>query len=121
MYRHNLAVLAKHGVRIAIGSDQFRGTSMPEALDIDEGRAHGSAALLRALTSGCRGTIFPKRAPYGLTEGAPADFLVFDGTRWPTSRPSSACAAGQGRRGIEATIGLHVGTSMAIMQPGGCV
>src|SRR5687767_4959961 len=30
VYRQNLAVLRRHGVRIAIGSDQFRGTSVGE-------------------------------------------------------------------------------------------
>ena len=78
MYRHNLAVLAKHGVRIAIGSDQFRGTSIPEALTLHEAGLMAPAALLRALTTDTAATIFPKRAPFGLAEGAPADFLVFD-------------------------------------------
>jgi hypothetical protein len=78
MYRHNLAVLTRHGVRIAIGSDQFRSTSIPEALALHEAGLMTPTALLRALTTDTAATVFPKRAPFGLAEGAPADFLVFD-------------------------------------------
>jgi len=78
VYRHNLATLAKHGVRIAIGSDQFRSTSVEEALEIHRAGLMTPAALLRALSSDAAGAVFPRRAPFGLAEGAPADFLVFD-------------------------------------------
>jgi hypothetical protein len=79
VYRHNIRVLREHGVRIAIGSDQFRSTSVPEALEIHEAGLMKPADLLRALSSDAAATIFPKRAPFGLAEGAPADFLVLDG------------------------------------------
>jgi imidazolonepropionase-like amidohydrolase len=78
VYRHNFSILAKHGVRIAIGSDQFRSTSVLEAIEIDKAGLMMRAALLRSLSSDAGATIFPQRAPFGLAEGAPADFLVFD-------------------------------------------
>lgn len=78
LYRHNLSVLSKSGVRIAIGSDQFRSTSLAEALEIHKAGLMTPAALLRALSSDAAATIFPKRAPFGLAEGAPADFLALD-------------------------------------------
>ena len=78
LLRHNLDVLAKHGVAIAIGSDQFRTTSVAEALEIHKAGLMTPAALLRALSVDAAATIFPKRAPFGLAEGAPADFLVLE-------------------------------------------
>jgi Amidohydrolase family len=78
VYRHNLAILAKHGVRIAIGSDQFRDTSLQEALDIHKAGLMRPADLLRAFSTDAAATIFSSRAPFGLAEGAPADFVVLD-------------------------------------------
>jgi hypothetical protein len=78
VYRENLARLSAHGVRLAIGSDQFRSTSVPEALDLQKSGLLSPAVVLRALTIDTPATIFPRRAPFGLAEGAPADFLVFD-------------------------------------------
>lgn len=77
VYRQNFARLRRYGVRLAIGSDQFRSTSVPEALDIHKAGLIAPAELLRALTTDAAATIFPRRAPFGLAEGAPADFLVF--------------------------------------------
>jgi hypothetical protein len=79
VYRHNLGVLTRNGVRIAIGSDQFRGTSLGEALTIHRAGLITPAALLRAFSTDAAAAIFPERAPFGLAEGAPADFLVLDG------------------------------------------
>jgi Amidohydrolase family len=78
VYRHNFALLLRHGVRIAIGSDQFRSTSVPEALEIQKAGLLTPPAALRALTTDAAATIFPRRAPFGLAEGAPADFVVLD-------------------------------------------
>jgi len=77
-YRRNFAILAKYGVRIAIGSDQFRSTSIPEALAIHKAGLMTPASLLRALSSDTADTILPERSPFNLAEGSPADFLVFD-------------------------------------------
>jgi hypothetical protein len=79
LLRHNLEVLTAHGVTIAIGSDQFRTTSVAEALEIHKAGLMAPAALLRALSVDAAATIFPRRAPFGPVEGAPADFLVLDG------------------------------------------
>ena len=79
VYRHNFSVLARHAVRIVIGSDQFRSTSLPEAIDIQKAALLTPAAALRALTVDAAATIFPRRAPFGLAEGAPADFVVLNG------------------------------------------
>jgi hypothetical protein len=78
VYRHNFEILAKYGVRIAIGSDQFRSTSIPEALAIQKASLMNPASLLRSLSSDAADTVLPNRAPFNLSEGAPADFLVFD-------------------------------------------
>jgi len=78
VYRANLSRLSAHGVRLAVGSDQFRSTSVPEALALAKAGLLSPAALLRALTIDTPATIFPKRAPFGLAEGAPADFLVLE-------------------------------------------
>jgi imidazolonepropionase-like amidohydrolase len=78
LYRHNLSTLTAAGSVVAIGSDQFRTTSVAEALEIHNAGLLEPAALLRALSTDAAATIFPGRAPFGLAEGAPADFLVFD-------------------------------------------
>jgi len=79
VYRHNLEVLATHGVRLAIGSDQFRSTSIAEALEIARAGLMPAASLLKALSSDAAVVIQPKGGPYGLVEGAQADFLALDG------------------------------------------
>lgn len=78
VYRANLSRLSAHNVRLAVGSDQFRSTSVPEALTLARAGLLSPAALLRALTINTPAAIFPKRAPFGLAEDAPADFLVFE-------------------------------------------
>src|SRR5262249_8119134 len=74
----NLALLAKHGVRIAIGSDQNRIMSVQEALSIQKAGLMTPPVLLRALSSDTAATIFPDRGPFGLVEAAQADFLGLD-------------------------------------------
>ncbi len=79
IYRHNLDVLVRNGVRIAIGSDQFRSTSVPEALEIAQAGLMSKADLLRALSSDAAAVILPSMAPFGLVDGAQADFLALEG------------------------------------------
>ena len=43
--RHNFEVLSKYGVTIAIGSDQFRSTSVQEALEIHKSGLMPAAVL----------------------------------------------------------------------------
>jgi hypothetical protein len=76
--RWNFDVLKRHGVKIAIGSDQFRSTSVPEALTIAEAGLMTSAEVLQSLSVTTPAAIFPQRAPFGLAEGAPASFIAFD-------------------------------------------
>jgi imidazolonepropionase-like amidohydrolase len=65
-------------VRIAIGSDQTRSSSVPEALMIAQAGLMTSAELLQSLSVTTPAAIFPQRAPFGLAEGAPASFIAFD-------------------------------------------
>jgi len=76
--RWNFDVLKRHGVRIAIGSDQFRSTSVPEALAIAQAGLMTSAEVLQSLSVTTPTAIFPRRAPFGLAEGAPASFIAFE-------------------------------------------
>jgi hypothetical protein len=76
--RWNFDVLKRHGVKIAIGSDQFRSTSVPEALTIAQAGLMTSAEVLQSLSVTTPAAIFPQRAPFGLAEGAPASFIAFD-------------------------------------------
>jgi hypothetical protein len=76
--RWNFDVLKRHGVKIAIGSDQFRSTSVPEALAIAQAGLMTGAEVLQSLSVTTPAAIFPQRAPFGLAEGAPASFIAFE-------------------------------------------
>jgi imidazolonepropionase-like amidohydrolase len=76
--RWNFDVLKRHGVRIAIGSDEFRSTSVPEALAIAQAGLMTGAEVLQSLSVTTPAAIFPQRAPFGLAEGAPASFVAVD-------------------------------------------
>jgi imidazolonepropionase-like amidohydrolase len=76
--RWNFDVLKRHGVKIAIGSDQTRSSSVPEALMIAEAGLMTNAEVVHSLSVTTPAAIFPQRAPFGLAEGAPANFIGFD-------------------------------------------
>jgi len=76
--RWNFDVLKRYGVKIAIGSDQTRSSSVPEALMIAQAGLMTSSELLQSLSVTTPAAIFPQRAPFGLAEGAPANFIAFD-------------------------------------------
>jgi imidazolonepropionase-like amidohydrolase len=76
--RWNFDVLKRHAVKIAIGSDEYRSTSVPEAMAIARAGLMTSAEVLRSLSVTTPAAIFPRRAPFGLAEGAPASFIAFD-------------------------------------------
>jgi hypothetical protein len=76
--RWNFDILKRHGVKIAIGSDQYRSSSVPEALTIAHAGLMTSAELLQSLSVTTPAAIFPQRAPFGLAEGAPASFIAFE-------------------------------------------
>jgi hypothetical protein len=76
--RWNFDVLTRHGVKIAIGSDEFRSTSVPEALAIAQAGLMTSGEVLQSLSVTTPAAIFPQRAPFGLAEGAPASFIAVE-------------------------------------------
>jgi imidazolonepropionase-like amidohydrolase len=75
----NLAMLKKHHVAIAIGSDSYRTTSLPEALYLNSLGVLTNAELLRAWTEMTARAIFPTRRIGRLMPGYEASFLVLDG------------------------------------------
>lgn len=76
---HNLQILKKHGVPIAIGSDQYGETSVPEALKLYKLKAFENLTLLKMWCETTAATIFPKRKIGYLKEGYEASFLVLSG------------------------------------------
>jgi hypothetical protein len=79
MLVHNLQLLKKHGVWIAIGSDSFRKTSVPEALSLSRLQVFDNQTLLKMWCETTAATIFPKRKIGHLKEGYEASFLVLGG------------------------------------------
>jgi hypothetical protein len=76
--RWNFDILKRHGVKVAIGSDVYRSTSVPEALAIAEAGLMSNAEVLQSLSVTTPSAIFPRRAPFGVAEGASANFIAFD-------------------------------------------
>jgi imidazolonepropionase-like amidohydrolase len=72
----NLQVLRRHGVTLAVGSDQYRQTSLPEALKLQRLHAIDNLALLKMWCEATAETIFPRRKIGHLAEGYEASFLV---------------------------------------------
>jgi Amidohydrolase family len=75
---HNLRVLNKHGVRIAIGSDSYRHTSLVEALNLHRLQVFDNLTLLKMWCETTVATIFPGRKIGHLKEGYEASFLVLN-------------------------------------------
>ena len=76
---HNLRLLKKHGVRLAIGSDSYRQTSLVEALNLHKLGAFDNRTLLKLWCENTAAAIFPNRKIGRLTEGYEASFLVLSG------------------------------------------
>ena len=72
---NNLAMLMKHHVRIALGSDSYRSDTVPEATYIASLHVMSNARLLNFWCSTVQ-TIFPKRKVGELKDGYEASFLV---------------------------------------------
>jgi len=72
----NLNVLRKHHVSIAIGSDSFRQTALPEALSLAKLKSLDNLTLLKMWCEATAATIFPKRKIGHLKDGYEANFLV---------------------------------------------
>ncbi len=77
----NIAVLRRHGVMIAIGSDEYSDNSVGEALYLKEIGAFGPdvAVLLRAWTETTTRAIFPDRRLGRLRPGYEASFVSLAG------------------------------------------
>lgn len=72
----NLRLLRGHGVPLAIGSDEFRETSLPEVMKLRKFRVFDDLTLLNLWCSTSRVAIFPKRPVGRLAPGHDASFLV---------------------------------------------
>jgi imidazolonepropionase-like amidohydrolase len=79
MLVQNLQLLQKHRVPIAIGSDSFRQTALPEALSLAKIKAFDNLTLLKMWCETTAATIFPKRKIGHLKDGYEANFLVLNG------------------------------------------
>ncbi|MDB4908893.1 MAG: hypothetical protein JWO05_3677 [Gemmatimonadetes bacterium] len=75
----NLRLLRLAGVKLAVGSDRYRGSSLPEAIALQKTGIFTNAELLRMWTSVTDRTIFPARRIGRIAEGYEASFLVLAG------------------------------------------
>jgi len=75
----NLRLLAKHRVPIAIGSDRFPQTSLPEAMSLHGLGIFDNLTLLKMWCEATPKTIFPNRRIGHLKDGYEASFLVLAG------------------------------------------
>ncbi|HEX5703489.1 MAG TPA: amidohydrolase family protein [Pyrinomonadaceae bacterium] len=76
---HNLQLLKKHEVHLAIGSDSYRQTSLDEALNLQKLAVFDNRTLLKMWCETTAATIFPKRKIGYLRNGYEASFLVLEG------------------------------------------
>lgn len=79
MYKESMKRLRNAGVKLAVGSDDVRGTSVEEAMYLHAMRAVDDTALLKMWTEITPQTIFPKRKIGLLKEGYEASFLALEG------------------------------------------
>jgi hypothetical protein len=75
----NLRLLKAHGVRVAIGSDSYRQTSLAEALNLRKLEVFDNLTLLKMWCETTALAIFPERKIGRLKNGYEASFLVLDG------------------------------------------
>jgi imidazolonepropionase-like amidohydrolase len=78
IHRHNIALLRKNGVMLAIGTDG-EGTAVTEAQNLLRLGAFDPATLLRVWTMETPRTIFPQRKVGRLAPGYESSFLVLAG------------------------------------------
>jgi imidazolonepropionase-like amidohydrolase len=77
--RKNLQLLKQHGVRLAVGSDNYTTTSVEEALYLKSLNVFDNAELLKMWSVTAAQTIFPRRKIGHLREGYEASFIVSRG------------------------------------------
>lgn len=75
----NLKLLAEHRVQIAVGSDRYQLTSLPEAMGLHGLSIFDNLTLLKMWCEATPRAIFPDRRIGRLREGYEASFLVLDG------------------------------------------
>jgi hypothetical protein len=75
----NLSMMKKHRVKIIVGSDSYRTTSVPEAMWLSTLGVLTNAELLRAWTDETARAIFPHRKIGRLAPGYEASLLVLAG------------------------------------------
>ena len=78
VHRHNLDLLAKHDVHLALGSDNFGDTILSEAGYIASLGIIDNATLLKILVQDTPAAIFPDRSIGSLSDGYEASFLILD-------------------------------------------
>ena len=76
---YNLRLLKEHGVTLAIGSNMYEGTSLDEAMFLEELGVFTTLELLKIWVEDSPKTIFPERELGHLAEGFEASFLVLEG------------------------------------------
>src|SRR5688572_8844807 len=78
LFRQNLLMLKKHGVRVIIGSDSYGDTSVPEVMYIASLGVYTNAELLQMWSEETARAIFPKRRIGRFAPGYESSFLVLD-------------------------------------------
>ncbi len=78
LFIRNLKMMKKHGVRVIVGSDSYRNTSVPEAMYLASLGVYTNAELLKIWSDATARGIFPNRRIGKLTPGYEASFLVLD-------------------------------------------
>lgn len=78
MWGHNLSILNRHGVRLAVGSDDYGAVGVGEALQLVDVGVFSNLELLKIWIENTPRTIFPSRLIGRLEPGYEASFLVLD-------------------------------------------
>lgn len=79
LFRDNLRTLARRRVRVALGSDEFRGSTLNEVMALRTLGVFSDAELLRMWSVVTPRAIFPKRRIGCFDRGCEASFLALEG------------------------------------------
>ena len=79
LFSRNLQLLARHHVQIAIGSDSYAKSSLPEVMSLYGLKVFDNLNLLKMWCEATPQTIFPNRRIGRLKDGYEASFLVLAG------------------------------------------
>lgn len=102
IHAHNLELLEQHGVRLAIGSDSYRTTSLREAVYLQSTGLFTPAEVLRIAAVNTPQMIFPDRRIGRLEDGWEASFLVIEDD--PIQQPLFAAPGGDLQEGVRAVV-----------------